>query len=375
MIDEWIRKVVEKVKLDVVEEARERQGASWNFKPVDRPSLIVNCPPPDPWPRFKYAETFRDRDKMLISQLANVYSHCLLRDDAMLCVRANYGVGIIPSGFGSEIIVQQEVDNMPWVKEPILSQDPPNIEDLRVPDPYEDGLMKDVLETEEYFVKKLDGTGIQVYLCDTQSPLDIAYLLRGIKLITDFYKYPDFVREFFQRISKVYIDFSEIQKKIVGEPYNQGVHGNPNVWMDKGGVRLCEDVAVTLSPKIYRGFCRPFNEMCLKPFEGGMDHFCCSQVSDGRHVLNEVVSNPYVKAFTFGSPGKFYNFGETVNYFQEKRVCLVWTDGPIQSQTVEEWVKDIANLREKTGMILSISAESFEQAQKLIECFNKHFSN
>ena len=374
MIDAWLGKVVEKVRLDVMDEAQERQSASWNFRPVDRPPLIVNCPPPDTWPKFKYAETFSDRDKMLVSQLASIYSHCILQDDAMLCLRANYGVGVIPSGFGSEIVVQQEVDNMPWVKAPIITGDTPSIDALKDPDPYSDGLMKAALETEEYFVKKLDGTVIRVYLCDTQGPLDVAYLIRGTKLLTDFYKHPDFVRELFERISKAYVDFSEIQKKIVGEPNGKGVHGNPNVWMDKGGARLCEDVAVMLSPTIYRRFCRPFNEMCLKPFDGGMGHFCCSPVSAGKHILDEVVSNPYVKAFFFGSPARFYNFEEIADYFRRKGVCLIWTDGPLENQTVEEWVENVGNsLRGKTGVILSISAESFEKAQKLVNCFRQFF--
>jgi len=374
-LDIWLRKAAEKVDSGIIDEARERMGAAWNFKPVDQPPLIVSCPSPEPWPTFKYSETFYDRDKMLLSQLAGIYSHCLLRDGAMPCVRANYGVGIIPSGFGSETIVQREVDNMPWVKGPILSRDPPSVDDLKDPDPYKDGLMKETLETEEYFVKKLDGTGIRVYLCDTQGPLDIAYLLRGPKLLTDFYRHPDFVRDLLQRVSDVYVEFSELQKRLIGEPYDQGVHGAPNVWMDRGGARICEDVAVMLSPKIYRAFCRPFNEACLKPFGGGIPHFCCSLSSDGKHILDEILDNPCIKAFVFGGPAKFYDFGKTVAHFQEKHVCLIWSDGPAQNQTVEEWVENVARgLNEKTGVIFSISAESFEKAQKLIACFNKRFS-
>ena len=79
-MDKWLRKVAEKVDIDVINEARERLARAWNFKPVDRPPLIVNCPPPISWPRFKHIETFYDKDKMLISQLTSVYSHCLLRD-------------------------------------------------------------------------------------------------------------------------------------------------------------------------------------------------------------------------------------------------------------------------------------------------------
>ncbi len=369
-----IRRIAEKVDFDVVKEAQERLAAAWNFRTVDRPPLIISCPPPEPWPSFKYAETFHDRDKMLVSQLSGVYSHCLLKDDAMPCVRANYGVGIIPSGFGSEIVVQQEINNMPWVKEPILTRDPPSIGDLKEPDPWRDGLLKTALETEEYFVKRLDGTGVHVYLCDTQSSLDIAYLLRGTRLLTDFYKHPDFVKDLMQRVTDVYIDFSKIQKDVVHEPYGQGFHGNPNLWMEKGGVRICEDVAVLLSPKVYRTFCTPFNEMCLKPFAGGLGHFCCSGTTAGRHVLDEVLSNPYVRAFVFGDPAKFYDFGEILRHFQERRVCLVWSDGPAGDRPVEEWVDNIAaNLNEKTGVIFSISVRDFKRAKKLFECFAKKF--
>jgi hypothetical protein len=105
-----------------------------------------------------------------------------------------------------------------------------------------------------------------------------------------------------------------------------------------------------------------------------MVHFCCSSAVDGRHILNEVISSPYVKAFAFGSPGKFYNFKETVEHFQKKHVCLVWTDGSLQGQMVENWVETIANsLQEKTGIIFSISVESFKKAQMLMNCWLKQF--
>ncbi|MEM1559750.1 MAG: uroporphyrinogen decarboxylase family protein, partial [Candidatus Bathyarchaeia archaeon] len=296
-IDRWIAKLRELFDPDRIEEARDRMSSTWNFKPVDRPPLSITVPPPEPWPFFKYSERFYDLDKMLLHQLAYAYSHYLLRDDGIPCVRADYGTGIIASGFGSEIIVRKDLDQMPWVKEPILKSDPPDISELKDPDPYSDGLMAKVLEAEEYFLEKLDGTGVSVYLCDTQSPIDTAYLIRGVKLFKDFYRHPDFVDELMERIAKVYVEFSIIQKRIIGEPLDMGVHGSPNVWMARGGVRICEDVAVMLSPSLYRRFCTPANKICLEPFDGGMDHFCCSNVSDGRHLLEELLSNQYIRAF------------------------------------------------------------------------------
>lgn len=376
-IDRWIAKVRELFDPDRIEEAKDRMSSAWNFKPVDRPPLSITVPPPEPWPSFEYSERFYDLDKMLLHQLAYAYSHYLLRDDGIPCVRADYGTGIIASGFGSEIIVRKGLDQMPWVKEPILKSDPPDISELKDPDPYSDGLMAKVLEAEEYFLEKLDGTGVSVYLCDTQSPIDTAYLLRGVNLFKDFYRYPDFVNELMKRIAEVYVEFSIIQKKIIGEPLDRGVHGSPNVWMARGGVRICEDVAVTLSPGLYRRFCTPANEICLEPFDGGMDHFCCSNASNGRQILEEILSNPYIRAFFFGNPSRFYDFKETLELFHNRKICLIWTDGPGQNQSIDNWVKSIVDTLDKignrTGVIFSITVEDFDKARKIAETWNKFF--
>jgi len=372
-VEKWIKKVSSQLDLKKIDEARSRIAAAWNFKQVETPPLIINCPPPDPWPSFKYYETFRDVDKMLLSQLASVYSHALLQDDGMPCVRANYGVGIIPNGFGSEVIVQYDSDQMPWVKEPVLKKDPPDLGELKDPSSRQ-SLMTRVIETEEYFVKMLDGTGVRVYLCDTQGPLDVAYLLRGPKLLSDFYRHPDFAKELLERVAEVYVDFSVEQKKIVGEPLDQGFYGTPNVWMDKGGVRLCEDVAVMMNPAQYRKFCIPVNESSLRLFDGGMGHFCCSEASDGRQVLEPILSSGAFKAFFFGSPTKFYSLRETIELFQSRRVCLVWTDGPQEGEKPESWVKWVLNsLEDKTGIIFSISVESFNTACEILNEWKRVF--
>ncbi|MEM2087286.1 MAG: uroporphyrinogen decarboxylase family protein [Thermoproteota archaeon] len=372
-VEKWVKKASSLLDLGRIDEAKSRIAAAWNFKPVERPPLIINCPLPEPWPVFKYYETYYDMDKMLLSQLASVYSHAILQDDGMPCVRANYGVGIIPSGFGSDVIIQPDSDQMPWVKEPVLKKDPPDLGELKDPQSRQ-SLMTRVIETEEYFVKKLDGTGIQVYLCDTQGPLDIAYLLRGPKLLSDFYRRPDFAIELLKRVAEVYVEFSVEQKKIIGEPLTQGVHGTPNVWMDKGGVRLCEDVAVMMNPAQYRKFCIPVNEFSVRLFGGAMGHFCCSGASDGKQVLEPILSSGAFKAFFFGSPAKFYGLKETVELFQRKRVCLIWTDGPEEGEKPESWVRKVSSsLEDKTGVVFSISVGSFNIAREILNEWKRAF--
>jgi len=373
-VEAWVRKVAKAARREILDEARERMAAAWDFRPVDRPPISISCPPPEPWPTFTYAETFVNPAKMLISQLAPVYSHCLLGDDGVPCVRANYGVGIVPSGFGAEIVVREGHDQMPWVKKPFLNGDPPDLSKLCEPDPREDGLMARVIETEEFFADQLEGTGISVYLCDTQGPLDIAYLIRGPKLFKDFRLHPQFAHGLLRMVAKTYVEFSKIQKEVVGEPMGQGVHGTPNVLMARGGVRLCEDVAVMLGPEHYSEFCTPVNELCLRDFDGGMGHYCVSDTSNGKQILHSVLSNRLLRAFFFGGPSKLYEFKETYDLFREKRVCLVWTEGPQPGQKPSDWVATVTNeLDETTGLVFSIGVQSFEVARDLLELWRRTF--
>lgn len=108
-----------------------------------------------------------------------------------------------------------------------------------------------------------------------------------------------------------------------------------------------------------------------------MDHFCCSSVTDGKHVIDEVLSNPYVRAFAFGSPSKFYRLGETLEKFRKRRVCLIWTDGPTGNQRIEEWVRWVSNELDesggRTGIIFSIDMDNFQTAKKILNVWNKMF--
>ncbi|MEM3407873.1 MAG: hypothetical protein QXM07_09625, partial [Nitrososphaerota archaeon] len=174
MIQEWIKKIGDIINLQKIEEAKELQIAAWNFKSVDYPPLIIDFSSPIQWPAFSYEEIFNNKDKMLIQQLGIVYPHCLIQDDSVPGIRANYGLVVIPSAFGCEIEIPRE--GMPWIKKRPLEEEPLNLDKIAYP-MINEGLMKKVLETNEYFSKILNNTGVRVFLSDTQGPLNIAYSL------------------------------------------------------------------------------------------------------------------------------------------------------------------------------------------------------
>jgi len=223
---------------------------------VDFLPIIVDTPTPNDWPRFSYHEEFYDMCKMLINQLAQVYVHSKIEDDAMLTIRPNYGVGIIPSAFGCEIIVKG--DNMPWVK-PILS-DIDDVYKLRVPDMHVSGLCGKVLKTINFYKDILRKSGldkyVHIYLADTQDPLDIAFLLRGVRFYKDIFTNRKEIHRLLDIATDAYVEFSKIMKDVIGEPYGEGYHRM--IRMSKGEVRICEDVAVNLSLRAYIEFSKPY---------------------------------------------------------------------------------------------------------------------
>lgn len=371
MIQEWIKKIKGVINLQRIEEAKEIQTAAWNFKSIDYPPLIVDFPLPIEWPTFSYEEIFNDKDKMLISQLKIVYPHCLIQDDSVPGVRANYGLVVIPAAFGCEIEIPKE--GMPWIKKHLFEEETLNFNKITYPK-INEGLTGKVLETNKYFSRILNDIGIRVFLSDTQGPLNIAYSLMGNKLFTSFYKYPELLNKLLDLISDFYIEFSLAQKKIIGEPITQGVHGwdgeeGPfGIWMSEGGVRIADDVAVMISPKIYREFIIPYIRKCLKPFNGGMLHIC----GNANHLLQEIASIPEVKAVHFGNP-EMFNLKNLVDLFH-KKACIIWTDKPKKKKPAV-WVKEIVNILGgcTTGIIFSTKVSSYEEAKKLLNIWKLEF--
>lgn len=94
--------------LDPAHLARTRQ--LWDdcrhYRPIPHLPLVCMCPAPD-WPQYSMDEIQSDREKMLVSELAHVYAACLVRDDTLPSIRANYGTGILR--MSPPVVMEDEV--------------------------------------------------------------------------------------------------------------------------------------------------------------------------------------------------------------------------------------------------------------------------
>lgn len=353
------------IDMETISKGMKRQSDAWLFRSVDQPPLTINFP--NLKHNYSYREVFEDLGKMLVTQIeTNVIPHLMVRDDAVPAVRADYGVCIIPNAFGCEVMIME--DNTPWAKAKRLFVDGKLDASLLGDPDFGKGLPAKTLEVERFFIEKLEDTGVRVYLADTQGPFNLAHQIVGEKIFQALYLQPDEVKEILSKVTEAYIEFTTIQKKLIGEPLVSGAHGwdktdGPSgLWMCKGGVRLCEDSAALLSPRHYIEFCRGYNIQCFSPFDGGLWH-SCGKVS---HILGIVVDTPGVKAIHLGNP-ELYRFEDIRRITFEKRICLVWKDRMPSGVDVHSFVARFAEALgdNPTGIIFSIDVESFDDAIRL----------
>ena len=161
-LQEVLAWVEEHIDLDHVAEVEERHRAAMSYQPVDRPPVAVGCDPSPGLPYFAYAEGFADPVKMMVNELVRPFCHTKANspgvassletgDDFVLSIRANYGVGLVASLFGSEIVVKP--NSMPWAR-PIGREGIVKALDRGVPD-LRGGLGGRVMETMDFYRQKL----------------------------------------------------------------------------------------------------------------------------------------------------------------------------------------------------------------------------
>lgn len=278
-----------------VAQSEELQKQAWDYEPVERLPLIVSffdkvskirTAVPD-WPLFPYAEVFHDPAKMLLDELSELYVGALVGDNKMYTIRANYGVGILPSLFGCRIELHGERD-MPWI-ESLSWEEVKQAISRGVPD-ISGGLMERVVETEAYFREVLGpypklSQVVRMTVCDTQGPFNLAAEILGNRIYTDLYDHPDVVHELLDLVTETYIQAGRAQKEFLNEPLDSGYNWHFRM---RGGTRIAEDYALSISPKQYEEFVVPYNERAYQAFGGGYILYC----GEGRQILDGLLSTP-----------------------------------------------------------------------------------
>lgn len=246
-------------------------AACRRYEPIPHLPLVTLFSPPD-WPRYNYQEILADREHMLVSELAGVYAGCLLKDDRLPSVRANYGTSILPSLFGCA--VHTFSDNLPVA---LALHDTDKIRalvDAGVPD-LRAGQGGAVLDTVAFYKEAFAPypkirEWVSINLADTQGPMDAAEIVwGGTEMFVELYENPALAHRFLGLITDTMAAFTRVHQAIDGQPFD----GACGPWGALGRVCVREDASVCLSGEMYDTFCKPYTQRLLDTF-GGCIHWC-----------------------------------------------------------------------------------------------------
>lgn len=340
-----------------------RQERIWKNEKVDKIPLLLqpsSIKEMDDFPQYNLKECFYDKKKMLFQQLLKVLPVVKANSDAIPSIRANLGTVLLPSVFGLNIRVFE--DMLPCISSHLDKRGLSNMEIDDLTPVRERGLLPKAVEYIKYF-KSIVGKSCRIYLPDTQGPFDIAYLVRGNDIFTDIYDDAPFFHHLMELFTFVYIEASKLFKEVIGEPLNSGFHFN-GYYMGNCGARVCEDSTIMLSAKMAGKLILPYLEKAIKPFGGGWVHFC----GNGSHLIDLYLSSEYVKGINFGNP-EMYDPAKVM--FKVHKYNKVYLGSWARKKKESEYAyfsRILSSLREKKkGLILVYSSDKKDNPEETIK--------
>jgi hypothetical protein len=254
------------------------------------------------WPEIHINDAIEDGDLMVLRELKRCSDILAGGSGAIMCVRCNYGTGIMSSLFGAEIFTMpRETGTLPTTR-PFL-ESPSQVRELLdrgVPD-RRTGLGGKVFDTAERFLNVLGsrpnmGRHVHLYHPDCQGPMDICELLYGSGLFLALLDEANLVHDLLDLITRTYIDFMRAWHEL-SPPREDGVTVHWSL-MHRGAVMLRDDSAMNLSPEMFDEFVRPYNQRLLEEFGGGAMHYC----GRGDHFIESASGIDGLSAIALSQP-------------------------------------------------------------------------
>ena len=301
-----LTKCLEDLERRIDEATEDQLYAEWVDFTEDRfggdifsPARATLSKPGVEWPDVRVNETLDDFELMALQQFRNC-SAALEGGGGLMCVRSNYGTGILPSLFGAEVfIMPEETDTLPTTRPLVGVEKIEALLDAGVPD-LTASLGGRALEMGERFVEiaakypKI-GKYVHVYHPDTQGPMDVVEMLWGSRLFIDLVDKPDLVKALLDLVTETYIRYLRKWEAVI--PFEDGRQAHWSL-MHKGTIMLRDDSAMNLSPAMFDEFVRPYDQRLLDEFGGGAIHFC----GRGDHYIESMCQMRGVHAIAMSQP-------------------------------------------------------------------------
>lgn len=223
--------------------------------------------------KMRVAEVFsfdsRDMQKSLEWQLGALTQSMNYKADISNFLEPWYGIGTVASSFGKNYVWHPN-------QAPAITGKFSSIKDaleFEYSPVHKTPIGKHTIQMIEYFLEKSKGR-IPISFCDMQSPLNIAENILDINaLMTDLLFDPGSVKQLFNIISGLMIDFNLLQKNLIGDALVSPGHGFASSRFFEG-LGMSDDIFIMLPDDLYVETAMPYFENTAIPFKYAAFHSC-----------------------------------------------------------------------------------------------------
>lgn len=270
---------------------------------VFKPKRIRQAPPTIQWPAIGINDALNDYELMLVRELAGVSGQLKNGGGAMLNIRSNYGVAILPCVFGCEPFYMSDEQNTLPMATPVAGGEKA-IEALvakGVPDFMNIGWTPKVFECGRFYQNALAPYPklkkyVRIYHPDLQGPLDAAEVVWGSEILLSFYDNPDLLTAFLNLVTETYTQF--LKRWFAENPNPSDRLASHWGLAHHGNIMLRNDSVMNISGDMYEEYVMPFDQKLLKEFGGGAIHFC----GKGSHYVEHLARLEKFTALNLSQP-------------------------------------------------------------------------
>lgn len=249
----------------------------WNYKLDNIDHIPVQLIPVPNSKGYTLEEMYTDKRKQLEVQVEKIKAGLeLMPDDYIPTLKPDVGYVVTQSIFGMKPTYSADGNQPPYVKkEPPIIKRIDDIYNLKMPDPYQDGLMPQGLERIKYLMEQT-GYQFPCSLLDLGGPVDIAYELMETELFfTIMYDAPEALHYLLDFLTRLSITLRDACIQAAGGIENVTTTEWDEKWSPEGkkGYVSC-DLAAIYSPQFFEKFTIPSNNKIFEKYGGGLLHNC-----------------------------------------------------------------------------------------------------
>lgn len=350
------------IDLDLLSSVKAKTKDALSFKNDESVVFVITPELPEGFISAPIADTHNSMEKMLYNEIISLCQATRIKDDRIYSIRANYGVGTLPSLFGAKSVFA-DVNKMPW-SEP-LSKDELKRKIDNGDFSLDAGFGKRIIDTYEYYKEQLEKypsikRGVSLYHPDMQGPFDVAHLLYSTNIYIDMYDDPDFIHSLLTAITDTYIKLLKRIKSYINDT-EDGFCYHWNTFFP-GAVVLRNDTAINVSADMYNEFVRPYDQKILTEFGGGSIHYCGHKQV---WLKDMILKTQGLKGINFG---KVPNYEYNEEFLKEVLDISSTKNMPVISYCTEnETIEQLIEKGYKKGVSYFAETENASQANEFIK--------